>query len=60
MINQKHFKLKPVLSFNETIEFVGSWYNQYYKDNSDAVQTTHNQLNDYIEYAKKQNISWTL
>ena len=49
---------EPVLTFNETIEFVGEWYNKFYNSKSYPVENTTRQLEKYIDKAKNGRFEW--
>ncbi len=51
---------KPTLNFFETIGFTAEWYKSYENSPTDIIQTTNKQINQYIEYAKNKNITWSL
>ena len=47
------------LSFEETAEFVGRWYNDYYILNKKAEDLTINNINSFENIAKKNNMEWS-
>lgn len=50
----------PTLDFNKTIEFTVKWYEMYYSfsKNKDVKEYTMNQIEDYISYAQKKDLTW--
>ena len=50
---------EPVLEYSETVDFTGQWYSNFIKDPSLLLQTTKDQIINYVKIAKSRNISWT-
>ena len=55
------FSLKwlPTLSYKELIDFTGSWYFNYYRDNKNMFDYTIEQINEYERLAKINKRLWT-
>ena len=51
-------KWKPVLSYDELIEFTSKWYYNFYKSRKNMFDFTHNQISFYENKAKKLKLSW--
>ena len=49
----------PTLSYKELIDFTGSWYYNYYKNNENMFNYTIKQINKYEKLAKLNNRLWT-
>ena len=54
----KHLKWLPTLDFHETIEFTAKWYLEYYNKSNNTFNFSLNQINQYVDLAKKRNIKW--
>ena len=50
---------EAVLEYSETVDFTGQWYSNFIKDPSLLLQTTKDQIINYVKIAKSRNISWT-
>jgi len=56
-----YLKWKPVLPFEETARFTGSWYNTYYnKKSTDMFAYTVGQIAEYESQARKKSLSWAI
>jgi CDP-glucose 4,6-dehydratase len=56
-----HLSWEPTLTFDECIELVGVWYNDYYnKQDSDIYQLTLQQVRSYCNTATKKQVTWAL
>ena len=53
---KKHLSWKPNLTFNQTIEFVGNWYKNFYL-NKKII--TKSQIILYQTIAKRKKLNWT-
>ena len=54
-----HLSWEPTLTFDQCIELVGVWYNDYYNEqNTDVYELTLRQIRFYCETATKRQISW--
>ena len=53
-----HLNWEPTLNYEETIDFVSSWYFNFYKGNCSNLEFTINQLENYLNLAKKRNREW--
>ena len=49
---------KPTLNFKNTIKMTTQWYFSYYA-NEITIDISRNNINNYVENAKINNISWT-
>ena len=50
----------PVLDFDETIEFIAEWYDNYYKKSVKTYDITINQILKYTDLAKNRGLEWFL
>ena len=49
----------PTLSFEQTAEFTGEWYKQYYtKKDVDIYSFTMEQIRQYIDIATQKSLPW--
>ena len=49
-----------VLDFPETIEMTGTWYQDFYNQNTSSIlETTSKQIEKYTELAAQSNLVWT-
>ena len=56
----KYLHWHAVLPFSDTIKMTAEWYERYYKNrNTDMLNFTVSQIDDYVAEAKKQDIRWT-
>ncbi len=53
-----YLKWEPNLNYNETIEFVSTWYYKFYKGDDDIYQFTQSQLKKYEEIALSKGMKW--
>jgi CDP-glucose 4,6-dehydratase len=55
------FRLKwlPTLNYEQLIEFTGTWYFNYYKEQDNMFDFTFNQIKEYENIASKKGIDWT-
>jgi len=52
---------RPVLEFEQTSGFTGSWYNQYYNSKDhDLFEFTCKQIDEYTSLAKQKSMAWVL
>lgn len=51
-------KWESNLNYQETVEFVGSWYKQYYKDCKNLFAFTEDQIDEYENIAIQRNRVW--
>lgn len=52
---------KPVLEYDQTAHFTGSWYNSFYNNrNEDLYAFTCSQLQQYESLARKKELAWTI
>jgi CDP-glucose 4,6-dehydratase len=49
----------PNLEFHQTAEMTASWYRQYYRQGTDMLSYTHQQLDQFQELAHAKQYSWT-
>lgn len=55
-----HLSWEPTMTFDQCIELVGIWYNDFYnKQNTDIYELTLQQIRSYCEIATKKKISWS-
>ena len=57
---EKELGIKPVYSAEEAIRKTTDWYKTYYLKNSDMVEFTERQIDEFICAAQKKNIEWSL
>ncbi len=50
---------RQTLNFDETIKYVGEWYNNFYNIKEDNILKTKEQIQDYIKAAQKKDLAWT-
>jgi len=56
-----HLSWDSTLTFDQCINLVGVWYNNYYNEkNTDVYELTLNQLRFYCETATKKKVNWSL
>ena len=51
-------KWESNLNYQETVKFVGSWYKEYYKNNSNLYSFTENQIKEYENIAMERDRVW--
>jgi CDP-glucose 4,6-dehydratase len=49
---------QSTLDYEQTIKFTAEWYFNYYNNSFNINEFTVNQINEYENFAKRQNISW--
>ena len=54
-----HLKWIPTLSYEELMEFTGTWYYNFYQGNKDMLEFTLSQVEKYQQIASDQEILWT-
>jgi len=54
-----HLKWMPTLSYDQLIEFTGSWYYNFYQKNGNIFEYTFEQIDKYEDIAFKKEIEWT-
>tara|TARA_B110000259_G_scaffold183878_1_gene229875 strand:+ start:648 stop:1775 length:1128 start_codon:yes stop_codon:yes gene_type:complete len=47
------------LNYQETVKFVGSWYKEYYKNNTNLYSFTENQIKEYENIAMERDKVWS-
>ena len=50
---------EPTLSFQETVKMTIDWYRGHLSDGSSTLETSIEQIEDYIDLAKRRGRSWT-
>jgi CDP-glucose 4,6-dehydratase len=53
-----HLKWLPTLDYNQTVEFTGQWYNEFYKDKSRINEFSMTQIVNYVQIALNQKQVW--
>ena len=55
------FQLKwlPTLNYKQLIEFTGSWYYNFYKEQENMLDYTLNQVDKYEQIASDKELQWT-
>jgi CDP-glucose 4,6-dehydratase len=48
-----------VMDFYETVRFTAEWYRNYYLNSEKIIDTTVNQILEYTEMGRRQNLLWT-
>ncbi len=51
-------KWESNLNYQETVKFVGSWYKEYYKNNTNLYSFTENQIKEYEDIAMERDRVW--
>ena len=51
-------KWESNLNYQETVKFVGSWYKEYYKNNTNLYSFTENQIKEYENIAMERDRVW--
>ena len=54
-----HLKWQANLDFKETIKFTSEWYYDFYKTDKKILDKTLEQITEYENIAKKNNLKWT-
>tara|TARA_B110000046_G_scaffold65656_1_gene73245 strand:- start:1263 stop:2357 length:1095 start_codon:yes stop_codon:yes gene_type:complete len=54
-----YLKWLPTLNYEQLINFTGNWYYEFYKKRHNMLQVTVDQIRDYVNIAKSNNIPWT-
>lgn len=54
-----YLQWKPVLVFEETTSLTALWYKQFYNHSANLYEFTIEQIQSYIELAKKRNLVWS-
>lgn len=49
---------QAALEFEETVKFTSEWYLNYYENNSNMLNYTKEQINQYIYKAKSKKLDW--
>jgi CDP-glucose 4,6-dehydratase len=52
------FKWQPTLNLSQLIQYTGDWYYMYYNHPTKVLAYTHNQIEEYEEFASSKNIFW--
>jgi len=55
---EKFLKWKSILKFNETVEMVANWYNDFYFDPENIEQTTNEQIKRYQSLLNERGLNW--
>ncbi|MEO1659097.1 MAG: CDP-glucose 4,6-dehydratase [Pseudomonadota bacterium] len=53
-----YLKWAPTLSYEQCVEFVGSWYSEYYSNNASMFDLTNHQLTSYEQHAANRGLAW--
>ncbi len=53
-----YLKWLPTLDYRTLIEFIGSWYHDFYNNKIDMLQFTLRQIHEYENIAKNKGIEW--
>ena len=53
-----HLKWMPTLSYQQFIDFTGSWYFNYYNEKGNMLDYTLDQIDKYEQIATDQEIQW--
>ena len=54
-----HLKWLPTLSYEQLIEFTGTWYFNFYKDQINMLYYTLNQIDKYEQIASDNELQWS-
>ena len=54
-----HLKWMPSLNYEQLMEFTGTWYYKFYKEQQNMYDFTYNQIDEYEKIASKKNFIWT-
>ena len=54
-----HLQWLPTLNYKQLIEFTGSWYYNFYKEQENMLDYTLNQIDNYEQKATNKEIEWT-
>jgi len=54
-----HLKWLPTLKYEQLIDFTGSWYYEFYKEQGNMLDYTLNQIDKYEQIAANKDIQWT-
>ncbi len=54
-----HLNWLPTLNYKRLIEFTGSWYSNFYKQQGNMFDNTFKQIDNYEEIAINKEIEWT-
>ncbi|MBF0465890.1 MAG: CDP-glucose 4,6-dehydratase [Nitrospirae bacterium] len=54
-----HLAWRPVLDFDETVDFSAMWYRHFYDKQTDMLTLTSNQISHYTSLAHQRGLSWT-
>lgn len=54
-----HLNWQPVLNYEQLITFVGKWYYEYYKGQTDMFDYTLQQIEEYQIVAKEAGLTWS-
>jgi CDP-glucose 4,6-dehydratase len=55
-----YMQWRPTLEFDETVTFTGEWYNTFYnKPETDMLEYTMQQINEYANFANLRNVAWS-
>ncbi len=55
-----NLKWWPVLNFTQTMAFTSLWYKEYYDGKNNMIDFTKSQIMEYVSYASKKELSWTM
>ncbi len=54
-----YFKWQANLEYKDTIRFTSEWYYDFYKTDSNILEKTISQIEEYESMAKEKELSWT-
>ncbi len=54
-----HLSWEPNLNFEQTVNFVASWYNNYFSDEEAIDKYTSDQILEYCKIGKEKELTWT-
>lgn len=53
-----HLKWEANLTYEQCVDFVGTWYAKYYQNGTSAAELCRAQIADYVALAKQKNLIW--
>ena len=56
----RELDIRPVYSADEAIKKTTEWYKAFYQQNTDIVQFTKQQIDDFVKAAQDKNLEWSL
>ena len=54
-----HLKWLPTLNYGQLVDFTGSWYFRFYKEQVNMFDFTASQIDEYEKSASKREVEWT-